>query len=312
MWWGGIILFMVSVFRRFTGCSFGELWFDWFFHPEKPIDVDLFVRALNHPYPSVRQRGLDHFDWSQLNNVFSSNSLSRDGLSALLGSFLFWEQESVNWVDVVRLLELHRGFDSKVFNAPLAKAMELVGQSAYPESFPAEFVISVHNLVQENKGDLIYVAGDELVYPRSLQALVRQVVLTNQGVLVRFYSRLFGYSSLSDDEKLQVWLDCREGLLGTLTVGGQVTTVRFVRSWVEATERYPWFVLADILRCGENIFEWVELISLLERLSSVDSVKWHNVLSVLLKDFGVEEDLSGLPVSWLVDLYKSLVVGELV
>lgn len=302
---------MFSVTRRFTGCSVRELWFDWFFHPEKLVGADVLVRALNHPYPNVRQRGLDHFDWSQLNDVFASNSLSRDGLSALLGSFLFWEQESVNWGDIVRLLELHRGFDSKVFNAPLAKAMELVGQSAYPESFPAEFVVSVHKLVQENTDDLIYVAREEQVSFRSAE-LTRQVIFSNQRVLVNFYSQLVGYSSLSDDEKLQLWLDCREGLLNTLTVGGQVTTVRFVRSWVEAAERYPWFVLADILRCRTSFVFWNDFLGSVESLSSANSVKWHKVLSVLLQDLGVEEDLSGVPVSWLVNLYKSLVVGELV
>lgn len=301
---------MVSFVEDLTGYSLREWFLGWFFKPKSLVSSKVLLQVLCHSDPSVRQRGLDNFGWSCLGEVLNDGSLSVEALGDVFGFYRCWSQvsvDSVDWDQVLVRLEGDLNNDVYCTTFSLFKALQIISpyQGHYGDFvLPEKFLLGLHGLVKKYASFSGVSAHDS--YPKGH---VNYQSFRDGEKLLNFYAHLLRYSSLSEESKLQVWLDSRGVLLKVIAYDGKRFTVfHNARNW----GGFPVTMLVDVLKEDVLGYYWVELFARVGKVGSVSVDKLSEVLCVLLKDLGVEEDLSGLPFEWLVELYDSLRVKEVV
>lgn len=309
---------MVSVVRGFTGYSLREWWFDWCFKPKSSVGADVLLKVLAHPNPEVRRKGLSRFDWSELPIVLNSDSISLDGLCDIFDKSYWWPSEvvdKVNWDKVFSRLDflVSQPFDRNCATIyddvfPVYDAMKIIssindGRFVLPESF----LMDIHYMLQDKGNPLYHYDNDD-----PFGGIVSVFATNRKNTTLDFYVNLLSYISLSEECKSEVWLTCREGLLSNIIFSCNKKRGNGFYNEIRRLNSFPLVMLVDMLSNDVSGFIWGKIYGSIKTEENLDVGKWRKVLIILLEKAGFEDNLDELPLEWLVELYNSLTVKELV
>lgn len=233
--------------------------------------------------------GDDDFDWSLSGKILADARLTVDVIVDVFLCSCDWVQsdtDTVNWdALLVRIEELGSscGFERfrELFSSFYVTHF-VGGEAGYNFLFPSRFVLGFYVLM---KDDVLF---SEVGYFRTLE-------------YVKFFCSVVCYPSLSDVEKVNVWVEGKQFFDDEMNYWDCIYGGSLLHpiSWGFA----PFCMLVDLFNADvSGLF--------VEYHTKFNSVRWRELLVFMLGG-QVDLDISGLPLDWLNELFISFNKGQL-